>query len=78
MKLSIALYFAGTKAASADVDTFYFAVYDSAYSLDVRFPGSFCFQMGMADVHAGHHSFAANFAIVCHWLHLPAPSQYNI
>ena len=34
MKLSIALYFAGTKAASADVDTFYFAVYDSAYSLD--------------------------------------------
>ena len=41
--LYITLYFAGTEAAGADVYSFDFAVYDSAYSLDVRLPGSFGF-----------------------------------
>ncbi|KXB90218.1 hypothetical protein HMPREF3182_01532 [Megasphaera hutchinsoni] len=29
--------------------------------------------MGMADIHPAHFTFATNFAIVCHWSHLPAP-----
>lgn len=76
--LYITLYFAGTEAAGADVNAFDFAVYDSAYSLDVRLPGSFGFQMGMADIHARYGTFTADFAIICHGLHLLVLSQYNI
>lgn len=76
--LNITLDFTGTKATSANINSFYFAVDDSADTLDIRFPGFFRFQVGMADIHAAHCSFTTDFAKVCHWLHLPAPSQYNI
>ena len=64
--LNITLYFAGTKATSANVYTLYFAVHDGTYSLDIWFPGFFRFQVGMTDIHAAHCSLAADFAIVCH------------
>ena len=76
--LNITLDFTGTKATSANINSFYFAVDDSADTLDIRFPGFFRFQVGMADIHAAHCSFTTDFAKVCHWLHLPAASQYNI
>lgn len=66
IELRIALYFAGTKATSADVNPFYFAVYDGTYSLDIGLPRSLCFQVGMTDVHTAHSTFAANFTIICH------------
>ena len=68
-KLRIALYFAGTKATSANINAFCFAVYDGTYSLDIRFPRSFRFQVGMADVHTAHGTLAANFTIICHDAH---------
>ena len=70
--LNITLYFTGTKATSANVDAFHFAVYNCTYSLDIRLPSSFRFQMGMADIHAGNCTFAAHFTIICHDIHLLA------
>lgn len=59
-----------TQAARADVDTFDFAVYNSAYTLNVRFPSASRFQMGVADVVANELTSAANFTNSCHVLHL--------
>ena len=67
-------HFAGTKAPSADVLSLGLTVENNTDTLNIRFPGSFRFQMRVADVHTGLHTFTTNFAIICHYLHLLASS----
>ena len=57
---------ARTQAARADVDTFDLTVNNSADTLDVRLPGTFRLQVGVADVVASEFSFTADFADRCH------------
>ena len=51
------LNLARTQAARADVDTFDLTVNNSADTLDVRLPGTFRLQVGVADVVAGQLAF---------------------
>lgn len=51
---------ARTQAARADVDTFDLTVNNSADTLDVRLPGTFRLQVGVADVVAGQLAFCTN------------------
>ena len=41
--------------------------------LDIRLPFATSLQVGVADIHAGHHTFAAYFAKTCHGTHLLKP-----
>ena len=50
------LNLARTQAARADVDTFDLTVNNSADTLDVRLPGTFRLQVGVADVVASEFS----------------------
>ena len=59
-----------TQAARADVDTFDLTVNNSADTLDVRLPGTFRLQVGVADVVAGQLAFCTKLANICHVLHL--------
>ena len=61
---------ARTQAARADVDTFDLTVNNSADTLDVRLPGTFRLQVGVADVVAGQLAFCTKLANICHVLHL--------
>ena len=60
------LNLARTQAARADVDTFDLTVNNSADTLDVRLPGTFRLQVGVADVVAGKLTLIADFANMCH------------
>ena len=60
------LNLARTQAARADVDTFDLTVNNSADTLDVRLPGTFRLQVGVADVVARELTFVADFANMCH------------
>ena len=62
---------ARTQAARADVDTFDLTVNNSADTLDVRLPGTFRLQVGVADVVAVQLAFCTKLANICHVLHLP-------
>ena len=53
---------ARTQAARADVDTFDLTVNNSADTLDVRLPGTFRLQVGVADVVAGQLAFCTKLA----------------
>lgn len=64
------LNLARTQAARADVDTFDLTVNNSADTLDVRLPGTFRLQVGVADVVAGQLAFCTKLANICHVLHL--------
>lgn len=68
----VSVYFMRTKATSADIHSLDLSVNQYANSLDVRFPGSLCFQMGMGYIESRSGSLAANFTIVSHVLHLLA------
>ena len=46
--------------------TFHFTVYHSAYGLHIGLPRSFGVAVGVADIVAGHYTFTAYFAILCH------------
>ena len=61
-----ALDLAGAQAARADVDVLRLAVYNRAYTLDIRLPLALRLQMRMADIHAGHFTFCTDFANTCH------------
>lgn len=69
-KLKGTLNLTRTQAARADVYTFYFAFNNSAYTLNVRLPGTSGLQVGMADIVARQFTFCADFANTCHVLHL--------
>ena len=71
-KSDVSVYFMRTKATSADIHSLDLSVNQYANSLDVRFPGSLCFQMGMGYIESRSGSLAANFTIVSHVLHLLA------
>ena len=71
----VSVYFMRTKATSADIHSLDLSVNQYANSLDVRFPGSLCFQMGMGYIESRSGSLAANFTIVSHVLHLLALPQ---
>lgn len=71
-RLDVSVYFMRTKATSADIHSLDLSVNQYANSLDVRFPGSLCFQMGMGYIESRSGSLAANFTIVSHVLHLLA------
>ena len=64
------LNLARTQAARADVDTLDLTVNNSADTLDVRLPGTFRLQVGVADVVAGQLAFCTKLANICHVLHL--------
>ena len=72
-KLKGTLNLTRTQATRADVDTFYFAFNNSAYTLDVRLPSASRLQVGMADIVARQFAFSADFANTCHVLHLLKP-----
>lgn len=74
-KSDVSVYFMRTKATSADIHSLDLSVYQYANSLDIRFPGSLCFQMGMGYVESRSGFLAANFTIVSHVLHLLALPQ---
>ena len=63
-----------TKATSADIHSLDLSVNQNAYSLDIRLPGSLCFQVGVGYVESRLGRFAANFTIISHVLHLLALS----
>ena len=48
------------------------SVHQYAHSLDIWFPGSFCFQMGMGYVESCSGFLSANFTIISHVPHLLA------
>lgn len=63
MKISLRTRnFAGTKATSTGVYFFDFAVNDCTYSLNIRFPSSFCADVRVTHVHTAACGFATNFA----------------
>lgn len=64
--------FIGTKAASAYIYLFGFAVYNCSYSLDVWLPGPFRADVRVTHVHTASGGFATYFAKVCHIFHLQA------
>ena len=64
------LNLARTQAARADVDALHFTVNHCADALDVRLPGTFRLQVGVADVVAGQLAFCTKLANICHVLHL--------
>ena len=57
---------AGAQAAGADVDRAGLAVNDGVNALDIGLPVAAGAVIGMTDVIAGHHAFAADFTIVGH------------
>lgn len=61
-----------TKATSADIHSLYLSVNDNANSLNVRFPGSLGFQMGMGYIESRCGTLTANFTKISHVLHLLA------
>ena len=70
MKSDSTFYLAGTQAACANVDMFYLTLNNSANTLDVRLPGTFCLQVGVADVVARKLTLSANFTYMCQCVHL--------
>ena len=75
MGLNITLYFAGTKATSADIHSLDLSVSFYANPLDIRFPGPLCFQMGVGYIKSRCGMFSADFTIISHVLHLLALPQ---
>ena len=66
LNLDCALDFSGAQATRADVDALHLAVHNGAHALDIRIPATLRLQMGMADIHAAHRPFVANFTNMCH------------
>jgi hypothetical protein len=63
-------YFTGTKATGTDVDPSNLTGDESANALDIRFPGAFRFQVGVANVKSTALAFAAHFAQIGHRYYL--------
>ena len=62
--------FTRAQATGADIHTSDLTFNQSAYALDVRLPGPFGLQMGVADIKSTAFPFAADFAQIGHQLHL--------
>lgn len=73
--LDISVYFMRTKATSADIHSLNLTLYIDTYTLYVRFPSSFCFEMGVGNIESRSGMFSANFTIISHVLHLLALPQ---
>ena len=71
-KSDVPVYLMRTKATSADIHSLDLSVHQYAHSLDIWFPGSFCFQMGMGYVESCSGFLSANFTIISHVPHLLA------
>ena len=75
ISLNFSVNFMRTKATSADIHSLNFSVYQYANSLNIGFPGSLCFQMGVGNIETRSGMFSANFTIISHVLHLLALPQ---
>lgn len=70
--LDCTVYLAGTNATGAHIQTGNLTIYHSTNALNVWFPSSFGFSVGVTDVESSSNPFIANLTKVCHEIHLLA------